>query len=155
MRRRATFMGGAQAVAPEHDTADWPPGRRRLTRPRLHSPGACAGRKRGKFNPRPRGNSLRRHGGVPRFCGSWGLKPGAGCQLPEVCLGQWAGLVHRPWPGVGMKVPWTPPGAQSADKGARETRAIVLRRGSGNICRFLNPGEPPMPGQITLPYVLD
>lgn len=78
------------------------------------------------------------HGGVPRVCGSRGFKPRAGCSLPEVCLGRWAGLARSFWPGVGVRRrPSDPP------RGLKLLRRRLLRAGRGNLLSFLKLGEPP------------
>lgn len=51
---RATFVGGAQAAAPELVQWIGRPLHCPLALPHLHAQGSCAGRERGKFNPRSR-----------------------------------------------------------------------------------------------------
>lgn len=118
MRRRATFVGGvrrwrgawrcglaSQEADAERGAVDWPA--RRPTVGPASPPGAQRMRKAGASEIQSPadipGAQAEGHGGVPRVCGSRGLKPRAGRPLPEVCLGRWAVLARRPWPGGGWE----------------------------------------------------
>lgn len=91
------------------------PRRRRLVLSLFHARSACAGRERGKFNTRRRHTepNLRVMEAFRGFAEAGVLSPE---QAARYLRYVWAGLIHRPWQGMGVGgTSRTVPGAQTAE----------------------------------------
>lgn len=149
---RPSWAGSGVGAA--RGAVDWPA--RRPTVGPASPPGALRMRKAGASEIQSPadlpGAQAEGHGGVPRVCGSRGLKPRAGRPLPEVLSGPLGGSSSQALAGRGVGSPRTLPAAQSAEVEPGETRPRVLRVGRGNLLRFLNrksePPDAPLFGQI-------